>query len=80
MMDECISYLEQRRKADEAFAYEVIVVDDGSNDKTTEVARKFSKRYGIEKVRVLTLLENRGKGGAVTMVCSGLNAWSFMVY
>ncbi|CAG0911148.1 unnamed protein product, partial [Cyprideis torosa] len=68
MLDECLRYLEARCKSEEGFTYEVIVVDDGSSDRTTEIGRKYSKNYGTAKVRVLTLLENRGKGGAVTMV------------
>ena len=46
----------------------MIVVDDGSNDGTTEVAVRYSKLHGSDKVRVLKLKENRGKGGAVRMV------------
>ena len=40
-------------------SYEVVVVDDGSTDATTRVAKSF------EGVRVLTFDENRGKGAAV---------------
>jgi dolichyl-phosphate beta-glucosyltransferase len=40
---------------------EVIVVDDGSRDKTTEVAQEFAK----DGVTCLRLPENRGKGAAV---------------
>ncbi len=29
---------------------------------------KYTKKYGAKKVRVLTLVKNRGKGGAVRMV------------
>lgn len=68
MMDVCLDYLEKRREADKSFTYEVIVVDDGSRDKTTEVALGYSSTYGSDKVRVLTLAKNRGKGGAVRMV------------
>lgn len=68
MMDVCLDYLEKRRVADKSFTYEVIVVDDGSRDKTTEVALGYSRTYGSDKVRVLTLAKNRGKGGAVRMV------------
>ncbi|XP_041054479.1 dolichyl-phosphate beta-glucosyltransferase [Carcharodon carcharias] len=67
MMDETLEYLEQRQKKDSSFTYEVIVVDDGSKDETTKVALNYSKEYGSDKVRVLTLVKNRGKGGAIKM-------------
>ncbi|NXA41237.1 ALG5 glucosyltransferase, partial [Eudromia elegans] len=67
MMDEALDYLEKRQKQDPSFTYEVIVVDDGSKDQTKEVALKYSKKYGSDKVRVLPLVKNRGKGGAVRM-------------
>ncbi|KAM6985423.1 dolichyl-phosphate beta-glucosyltransferase [Aplochiton taeniatus] len=67
MMEECMEYLESRQKQHPSFTYEVIVVDDGSKDKTTEVALSYSRKFGSDKVRVLTLAQNRGKGGAVRM-------------
>ncbi|XP_053703386.1 dolichyl-phosphate beta-glucosyltransferase [Synchiropus splendidus] len=67
MMDEAMEYLENRQKNNASFTYEVIVVDDGSKDKTTEVALGYTRKYGSDKVRVLTLVKNRGKGGAVRM-------------
>ncbi|XP_068457061.1 dolichyl-phosphate beta-glucosyltransferase [Clinocottus analis] len=67
MLDEATEYLENRQKQQPSFTYEVIVVDDGSKDKTTEVALQYSRKYGADKVRVLTLVKNRGKGGAVRM-------------
>ncbi|XP_076026727.1 dolichyl-phosphate beta-glucosyltransferase [Genypterus blacodes] len=67
MMDEAMEYLEKRQRQQPSFTYEVIVVDDGSKDKTTEVALRYMRKYGADKVRVLTLVENRGKGGAVRM-------------
>ncbi|CAL1572949.1 unnamed protein product [Knipowitschia caucasica] len=67
MMEEAMDYLEQRQKKSPSFTYEVIVVDDGSRDKTTQVALHYTEKYGSEKVRVLTLVKNRGKGGAVRM-------------
>lgn len=69
MLDECMEYLENRAARDSAFKYEVIVVSDGSKDRTVDVAHKYSERYTAEKVRVLDLVENRGKGGAVRLVC-----------
>ncbi|NXV76847.1 ALG5 glucosyltransferase, partial [Atlantisia rogersi] len=67
MMDEALDYLEKRQKRDPSFTYEVIVVDDGSKDHTKKVAMKYCKKYGSDKVRVLSLVKNRGKGGAVRM-------------
>merc|ERR1712142_1051085 len=34
MLDECLPYLEERRKSLRDFDYELIIVDDGSRDKT----------------------------------------------
>ncbi|KAH6716124.1 nucleotide-diphospho-sugar transferase [Leptodontidium sp. MPI-SDFR-AT-0119] len=47
--------------------YEILIVDDGSKDKTVEVALAFSRKYKLHDVlRICKLKENRGKGGAVT--------------
>jgi len=71
MLDECTDYLEEKiKKSDGKFMYEVIVVSDGSKDGTVDEAMKFSKKLGTEKVRVLNLETNRGKGGAVKLVSS----------
>jgi len=67
MMEETMEYLETRQTKDSSFKYEVIIVDDGSKDKTSQFGLKQSEQYGVDKVRVLTLHENRGKGGAVRL-------------
>ncbi|XP_059540348.1 dolichyl-phosphate beta-glucosyltransferase isoform X1 [Myotis daubentonii] len=67
MMDEALGYLEERQKQDPTFTYEVIVVDDGSKDQTSKVAFKYCQKYGSDKIRVITLVKNRGKGGAIKM-------------
>ena len=43
------------------------MVDDGSEDQTSKVALKYCQKYGSDKVRVITLVRNRGNGGAVRM-------------
>lgn len=68
MLDECLAYLEEERQQ-KGTSYEVIVVSDGSVDGTVSLGLKYSQRYTTEKVRVLELIENRGKGGAVRLVC-----------
>ncbi|KAK3943812.1 dolichyl-phosphate beta-glucosyltransferase [Diplogelasinospora grovesii] len=47
--------------------YEIIIVNDGSKDRTVDVALEFSKKHGLHDIlRVVTLEKNRGKGGGVT--------------
>ncbi|KEZ41108.1 Glycosyltransferase family 2 protein [Scedosporium apiospermum] len=47
--------------------YEIIVVSDGSRDRTVDVVLEFSRKHKLDDVlRVVTLEKNRGKGGAVT--------------
>lgn len=47
------------------FSYEIIVVDDGSADKTADVVRDYIQRHSDDKIRLLRLPRNRGKGFAV---------------
>lgn len=50
-----------------ASGYEIIVVNDGSKDKTVDVVLKFAHDNGLHDVlRVVNLERNRGKGGGVT--------------
>ena len=60
MLEECTSYLAQSGDK-----YEIIIVDDGSADETTNEGLKWTKKLGSDKLRVLTLAKNLGKGGAV---------------
>mmetsp|Transcript_9282 Transcript_9282/g.13929 ORF Transcript_9282/g.13929 Transcript_9282/m.13929 type:complete len:312 (+) Transcript_9282:92-1027(+) len=60
MLDETVQYLQDRR-----VDYEIIVVDDGSKDKTSQVSLEYTKKLGTDRLRVMTLKENQGKGGAV---------------
>lgn len=63
MLTECMEFLENEWKG----SFEVILVSDGSDDKTVELGLKYSKKYTSAKFRVLDLIENRGKGGAVRL-------------
>ena len=54
-----------KKKRDPSFTYEVIIVDDGSRDKTTACALEYSRKFGTDTVRVMTLAKNVGKGGAI---------------
>ena len=47
--------------------YEILIVSDGSTDATVDTALNFAKASSSpSKIRVVTLSQNRGKGGAVT--------------
>lgn len=47
---------------------QVLIVDDGSTDRTSKVAFEFVKKYKIDNVRVILLGKNHGKGEAVRKV------------
>lgn len=62
-LDESISYLRKSR-----LRAEILVVDDGSRDKTLEVVGKFTKKAkGALSLKALKQGINRGKGAAVRL-------------
>ncbi|KAK9386123.1 nucleotide-diphospho-sugar transferase [Lipomyces mesembrius] len=68
MLNEAVDVLEGWELAGgEKVTYEILVVDDGSQDKTAEIALKFGADKGVleDRIRVCKLEKNRGKGGAV---------------
>ncbi|KAF9977476.1 dolichyl-phosphate beta-glucosyltransferase [Actinomortierella ambigua] len=69
MLKETLAYLKERSDrpsiSGKPFTYEILVVDDGSRDDTVKVALEWAQRENQADLRVLTLEENRGKGGAV---------------
>jgi len=67
MLDETLQYLETRQKEDSKFTFEIIIVNDGSKDKTIDVVEKYiaKKDQGRDILRLLNLKQNRGKGFAV---------------
>lgn len=65
MMDDMLSYLKERQRDNFAFTWEIIIVDDGSRDQTCRVAQAYVEQEGVDRVRLLKLHHNHGKGGAV---------------
>jgi dolichyl-phosphate beta-glucosyltransferase len=67
MMEETLPVVKQMVRDKAISKWEVIIVDDGSSDKTSEVALMFTVSEGASQVRLCRLKHNRGKGGAVRM-------------
>eukprot|EP00474_Spongospora_subterranea_P010567 CRZ11025.1 hypothetical protein [Spongospora subterranea] len=65
MLNETIRFLDHRRRRDPDRTFEVIIVNDGSKDKTESIAQSYTKANGDDVVRVLNLTKNSGKGAAV---------------
>ena len=66
MLPDTLKYLRSREKSQPGFTFEIILVDDGSKDETTQVALEFAKKNKVDEMKVIQLEKNRGKGGAVT--------------
>lgn len=77
MLDEAVGVLDANHRS---AGWEILLVSDGSTDKTIDVALEFARRKGLSEgetgtiwakgagkgtIRVVVLEENRGKGGAV---------------
>ena len=59
-----------------AVEWEVIVIDDGSSDRTSEIGKELSEEY--EGVKLIRHKENRGIGSAVnTGISNSSKTWVF---
>eukprot|EP01102_Stenamoeba_stenopodia_P000146 TRINITY_DN1010_c0_g4_i1.p1 TRINITY_DN1010_c0_g4~~TRINITY_DN1010_c0_g4_i1.p1 ORF type:complete len:209 (+),score=29.26 TRINITY_DN1010_c0_g4_i1:168-794(+) len=65
MLDVAIEHLERKHAQNADFTYEIIVVDDCSKDNTTGVVLDYISKIGVDKLRLLRLAQNKGKGGAI---------------
>ncbi|KAF4316491.1 hypothetical protein BBO99_00007459 [Phytophthora kernoviae] len=60
-----VTFLEEKKRKDASFSYEILVVDDCSVDNTVDVVMREVKTHSVEKIRLLKLQKNHGKGGAI---------------
>jgi dolichyl-phosphate beta-glucosyltransferase len=67
MLNLTIPYLQSRESANSSFTWEVIIVDDGSKDRTCDVVLSYRARY--PNVRLLKQPMNMGKGAAIQAGC-----------
>ena len=54
-----------RHLSEQDYTYEILVVDDGSTDHTSESAKRFAA--AIKNLKVLNSVDNRGKGAAAKL-------------
>eukprot|EP01084_Bolivina_argentea_P034938 64740_1 len=71
-LDPTIKYLIEREnesknnKNIKPFSWEIIIVNDGSNDKTCDIVQnEYVMKYTTDKIRLLSYTKNQGKGYAV---------------
>src|SRR5687768_9652936 len=62
VLNEIVEALSHLATADEPLAYEILVVDDASTDRTAELAEEFALDCWQCPVRVVRCPENRGAG------------------
>ncbi|KAF7309940.1 Glyco-trans-2-like domain-containing protein [Mycena indigotica] len=61
MISAALTHLQKQKPR----SFEVIIVDDGSSDGTSAKALELASQYPTADIRVVTLEQNLGKGGAV---------------
>jgi len=65
MLEDAIATLKQREQKNSKLTWEIVIVDDGSRDHLEEVVAPFVQRESSERIRLLQLAFNQGKGAAV---------------
>ncbi|OHT11778.1 glycosyl transferase [Tritrichomonas foetus] len=63
MLDDTLRYLQSREMSNPQFTWEIIVVDDGSKDRTSEIVIGYARQN--HRIRLLRQPYNMGKGAAI---------------
>ncbi|CAH0489742.1 unnamed protein product [Peronospora farinosa] len=64
-IEDTVAFLDEKKQKDPLFTYEIIVVDDCSLDNTVDVVLTQVQKYSVDRIRLLKLQKNHGKGGAI---------------
>ncbi|KAL4152511.1 hypothetical protein PRNP1_001939 [Phytophthora ramorum] len=62
---DAVAFLDAKTLQDPSFTYEILVVDDCSVDATVDVVLQQVKKHSVQRIRLLRLQQNHGKGGAI---------------
>ncbi|KAJ2843768.1 dolichyl-phosphate beta-glucosyltransferase [Coemansia brasiliensis] len=66
LLEDIRKYVSNRRQKQPRFKYELLIMDDGSQDKTLAVAIEYARKHQMRELKAVRHVKNRGKGGAVT--------------
>ncbi|KAL4110327.1 hypothetical protein PRIC1_002018 [Phytophthora ramorum] len=62
---DAVAFLDAKTLQYPSFTYEILVVDDCSVDATVDVVLQQVKKHSVQRIRLLRLQQNHGKGGAI---------------
>mmetsp|Transcript_16698 Transcript_16698/g.21438 ORF Transcript_16698/g.21438 Transcript_16698/m.21438 type:complete len:358 (-) Transcript_16698:214-1287(-) len=76
MLDQTLAFMDKwlAEPRNSELTYEIIVVDDGSSDKTADVVYSYVQKVGTDTMRLVSMGINQGKGAAIRrgmLLCRG---------